>query len=108
MKISKNAIVMIVLIIWTVFSVFYISWFTWNNFKTKQLSNAANQGYQQGIVDVASAAAKCDSNGVPLNVGTDKDGKQATVTIFAASCLQQSTATTQQPSASQTAPTTKK
>jgi predicted negative regulator of RcsB-dependent stress response len=89
MKISKNAIIMIILIIWTVFSIIYIGWSTWNNFKLNQMRTAANQGYQQAIIDVATTANKCESTGVPLNVGTDSSGKAVTVTIVGVSCLQQ-------------------
>jgi hypothetical protein len=92
MKITKTAIVMIVLIIWTAFSVFYIAWNSWNNFKMNQLRAAVTQGYQQAIIDVAAAADKCEQTGVPLNVGTDKDGKQVTVTIVGVSCLQKAQA----------------
>jgi predicted negative regulator of RcsB-dependent stress response len=88
MKITKSFIVMIVLIVWAVFSIAYIGWNNWNNFKLNQMRNAATQGYQQAIVDVAAAANKCEQTGVPLNVGTDKDGKQVTVTIVGVSCLQ--------------------
>jgi len=53
------------------------------------MRTAATQGYQQAIVDIAATANKCENAGVPLNVGTDKDGKQVTVTIVSVSCLQQ-------------------
>jgi len=94
MKINKTACTIIVLIIWTVFSIGYICVFKVNEFKLNQMNGAAQQGYQQAIIDVGAAANKCDSNGVPLNVGTDKDGKVITVTIVGVSCLQQ-----QQPAA---------
>jgi predicted negative regulator of RcsB-dependent stress response len=93
MKITKNAILMIVLILWAVFSVAYIGWNSWNNFKLNQMRNAATQGYQQAIIDVAAAANKCEQTGVPLNVGADKDGKTITVTIVGVSCLKQAEAT---------------
>jgi predicted negative regulator of RcsB-dependent stress response len=89
MKITKSAIIMIVLIVWAVFSIGYIGWNSWNNFKLSQMRVAANQGYQQAVIDVAAEANKCANTGVPLNVGTDKDGKQVTVTIVGVSCLQQ-------------------
>jgi hypothetical protein len=92
MKITKTSIVLIILIVWAVFSIGYIGWNSWNNFKVKQMTVAANQGYSQAIVDVATAAEKCASGGVPLNVGTDKDGKAVTVTIVGVSCLQQAAA----------------
>jgi hypothetical protein len=94
MKLSKTAITMIVLIVWAVFSIAYIAWNGVNNFKMNQLRNAANQGYQQAIIDVATAANKCESSGVPLNVGTDSSGKTVTVTIVGVSCLQQAQSAT--------------
>ena len=98
---------MTVLIVWAVFSIGYIAWNSWNNFKLNQMRTAATQGYQQGIIDVATAANKCEQTGVPLNVGTDKDGKAITVTIVGVSCLQQAQAaakaeTSATPAASQT------
>ncbi len=89
MKITKTAIALIVLIVWAVFSIGYIGWNSWNNFKTNQMKIAANQGYSQAIMDVATEANKCASTGVPLNVGTDSSGKAVTVTIIGVSCLQQ-------------------
>jgi hypothetical protein len=89
MKITKNAIVMIVLIVWAVFSIGYIGWNSWNNFKMTKLVNAANQGYSQAIINIATEVNKCASTGVPLNLGNDKDGKPVTVTIVGVSCLQQ-------------------
>lgn len=80
---------MIILIVWAVFSIVYIGWNSFNNFKLNQMRNAANQGYQQAIVDVAREANKCANTGVPLNIGTDSSGKPVTVTIVGVSCLQQ-------------------
>lgn len=88
MKLNKTVVVMAVLILWTIFSIGFICVTKINEFKLNQLRAAANQGYQQGIVDVATAAEKCEQTGVPLNVGTDKDGKAVTVTIVSVSCLQ--------------------
>lgn len=88
MKFTKSAITMIVLIVWAIFSLGYIGWNTWNNFKLNQMRLAANQGYQQAIIDVATEANKCANTGVPLNVGTDSAGKTTTVTIVGTSCLQ--------------------
>jgi hypothetical protein len=89
MKISKTAITMIVLIIWAVFSIGYIVFVQVNQFKANQMAVAARQGYQQAVVDVAAEANKCGESGVPLNVGTDKDGKAVSVVIVGVSCLQQ-------------------
>lgn len=89
MKFNKTSITIIVLIIWAVFSIGYIGFIKVNDFKLNQLRIAAQQGYQQAIIDVGAEANKCDSKGVPLNVGTDKDGKTVTVTIVGVSCLQQ-------------------
>ena len=108
MKITKTVVAMIILIVWAVFSIIYIGWMNWNNFKLNQLRSAANTGYQQGIIDVATAANKCESSGVPLNVGTDKDGKPVTVTIVAVSCLQQAQNQAQSPAATTPASTPKK
>jgi hypothetical protein len=103
MKITKTVIAMIILILWAVFSIFYIGWVNWNSFKLNQLRNAANQGYQQGIIDVATAASKCEPNGVPLNLGNDKDGKPVSMTIVSTACLQQA-----QPQTPAAAPATPK
>jgi len=107
MKITKTSIALILLSLFSAFSIVYISWNTWNNFKLNQMRTAATQGYQQAIIDVATAANKCEQTGVPLNVGTDKDGKAITVTIVGVSCLQQAQAaakaeTSATPAASQT------
>lgn len=89
MKINKTVIVMTALILWAVFSIGFICVTKVNEFKLNQLRTAAGQGYQQGIIDVATAASKCESTGVPLNVGTDKDGKAITVVIVGVECLKQ-------------------
>jgi hypothetical protein len=102
MKITKTAITIIILIIWAVFSIGYIGWNSWNNFKMTQMQNAYIQGEQQSIIAVATEANKCAQTGVPLNVGTDKDGKQVTVTIVGVSCLQQAQAAAKTPAASTT------
>lgn len=87
MKINKTVIVMTVLILWAVFSIGFICITKVNEFKLNQLRNAANQGFQQAIIEVAAAAEKCEQNGVPLSV-VDSEGKPVTVTIVGASCLQ--------------------
>jgi hypothetical protein len=88
MKINKTVIVMTILILWTIFSIGFVCVTKVNEFKLNQMNKAAQQGYQQAIIDIATTAEKCEQTGVPLNVGTDKDGKQVTVTIVSASCLQ--------------------
>lgn len=91
MKLQKSVIVLIVLIVWAVFSVVFIGWSSWQNFKAKEaqtaFNNGASQGYQQAVVDVATASKKCEE--VPLNVGKDADGKAITVGIVATECLKQ-------------------
>lgn len=99
MKINKTGIVMIVLILWTIFSIGFICVTKVNEFKANQMMQAARQGYQQAIVDVAAEANKCANSGVPLNVGTDKDGKPVTVAIVGVSCLQQAQGNASTPAA---------
>lgn len=82
---------MIVLIVWGVFSVVYISWNSWEQFKNGKMAAAfnegASQGYSKAFVDVANAAKDCQP--VPLNLGSDQDGKPMTMEIIATACLQQ-------------------
>jgi predicted negative regulator of RcsB-dependent stress response len=102
MKITKTAIAIVLLSLFSAFSIVYISWNVWNNFKLNQMRTAATQGYQQAIIDVATAANKCEQTGVPLNVGTDSAGKAQTITIVGVSCLQQAQAAAKTPAASTT------
>ncbi len=94
MKMNKTLITMIALIVWGVFSTVYIGWNSWQQFKNGQMvaafNNGATQGYQQAIVTIATEAEKCQA--VPLNTGTDKDGKQLSTEIVAVKCLQQQNA----------------
>lgn len=103
MKISKTAFALIILGIWAVFSIGYIGVNTWNQFKTMKMSQAAQQGYAQAIVDVGTAVEKCQE--VPLNLGNNKS-----VSIVSVDCLKQANQQTPATGAAQTpaAPAPKK
>jgi hypothetical protein len=92
MKISKIAIALIVLSIWAIFSIGYIGINTWNQFKAVKMSQAAQQGYAQAIMEVGAAVEKCQE--VPLNLGNNK-----TVSIVSVECLKQAQAQAQVPAA---------
>lgn len=94
MKMNKATIIFIILIAWAVFSVIFIARNYWQNFKVGQLNAAYIQGHDQAIVDVATEVSKCDRNGVPLNLGNDKDGKPMSVVIIAPHCFQPAAAET--------------
>lgn len=88
MKINKTVVVMTILILWAIFSIGFICVTKVNEFKLNQMRAAAQQGYQQAVIEVANAANKCEQTGVPLNV-VDKDNKPVTVTIVGVECLKQ-------------------
>lgn len=92
MKVNKMAIFLIILIVWAVFSIAFIARDYWQKFKTEQLQAAYGQGYQQAIIEVGNEVAKCQSEGVALNLGNNNEGNPITVTIFAAECFQQAEA----------------
>ena len=95
MKVNKATIIFVTLIIWAVFSIFYICVDVWRDFQITQLQQILIKGREEGAMNaygsVGQAAIKQVQDGckelIPLNLGKDAEGKDITVNLINAECL---------------------
>jgi predicted negative regulator of RcsB-dependent stress response len=66
-KFPTDNIGQIILAVWIIFSVVFITNNIWQNFKTIQINEAAQAGYQQAVVDLVNQAESCQP--FPINLG---------------------------------------